>query len=93
MRGGGGEVTLLTLQAICSHLAAQALIIPNSGWRTTDVSNFPKVKEPLSGINEIDKLDREGRSQRCLPLLFICGNPGALIYCTNVCAQHANTCL
>lgn len=30
----------------------------DSGWITTDVSNFHKVKEPLSGINEIDKLDR-----------------------------------
>lgn len=52
------KVTFLTLHTICSHLAAPALIVLDSGWITADVSNFPKVKELLSGINKIDKLDR-----------------------------------
>lgn len=70
MRGRGGEVILLTLQAICSHLAARALIILNAGWVTTDVSNFHKAKEPLSGVNEIDKLGREGKESKVSPHYF-----------------------
>lgn len=86
-------VTFLTRQAICSHLAAWALIILDSGCITTDVSNFHKAKELLSGINEIDKLEGEGKESKVSPPTFHLWQSGALIYCTNVCTQHANTCL
>lgn len=89
--GGGGEATLLTLEAICSHLAVHALIVLNSGWVTTDVSNFHKAKEPLSGINEIDKLDGEGKESKVSPPTFHLWQSGYsnLLYkCLHTACQH-----
>lgn len=64
------RVTFPTRQAICSHLATWALIIFDSGCITTDVSNFHKGKELLSGINEIDKLEGEGKESKVSPPTF-----------------------
>lgn len=86
------RVTFPTRQAICSHLAVWALIILDSGCITTDVSNFHKGKALLSGINDIDKLEGEGKESKVSPTptfhLWWSGCSNLLHKCLHTACQH-----
>lgn len=58
---------------------------------TTDVSNFHKAKELLSGINEIDKLEGEGKESKVSPSTFhlwLSGCSNLLYKCLHTACQH-----